>query len=150
MAVAEAPGKDEDEVGVPLVGAAGEIFNMCLEKAGINRKDIFVSNMLHCRPPHNDIKHAAAVEGLAICPKKYLTHEIVTVNPRVLVVMGRTAAVPYFSGRTIGEAGKLARVVDRRIVVGCYHPAYAFEFRGGSAIVNEIVKSFERARRLTE
>lgn len=175
--IAEAPGKDEDEVGEPLVGAAGEIFDRCLEQAGLTRGEVFATNMLHCRPPHNDIKHQAAVEGLGVCPQLWLAKEIEEVNPKILVVMGGTASVPYFPGKTVGESSKLARVIGGsdggvgsvddnntvrdsnaggdsykhnrgRIVLGCYHPAYAFEFRGGEAVAQQIVGVFSRARRL--
>lgn len=87
MFVAEAPGEDETIKKRPLVGKVGKLYNACLEEAGLDRKDVYSSNSVRCRPPSN---RKPTKEEIAAC-RPYLEREIRQVKPKIIVCMGATA-----------------------------------------------------------
>ena len=86
--IGEAPGKNEDETGMPFVGSAGKILDQALVDAGIVRKDTFITNVVKCRPPNNRIP---TEEEIRICTDHYLKKEIDTISPKVICILGATA-----------------------------------------------------------
>jgi uracil-DNA glycosylase len=88
MFVGEAPGADEDEQGVPFVGRAGKLLTQIIEAIGFRRDDVFIGNINRCRPPGNRAPEPAEAE---VC-KPFLFSEIEVVKPKVIVVLGATAA----------------------------------------------------------
>ena len=124
MLVGEAPGASEDEGGEPFIGRAGQILDRALEEAGMSRERLWIANVVRCRPPGN---RAPRPLEIATCSFQ-LDAEIASVGPRVLVVLGATAAGALL-GRKVtlkDEAGSVHRVrradLDLRCVV-TYHPA---------------------------
>ncbi|MBO6060775.1 MAG: uracil-DNA glycosylase, partial [Clostridia bacterium] len=87
MFIGEGPGREEDEQGVPFVGAAGRLMNYRLEEAGLERKDIYICNVVKCRPPNN--RDPFEEEAQACLP--YLRAQIALVRPLVIVLLGRIA-----------------------------------------------------------
>jgi len=144
MLVGEAPGAEEDKTGRPFVGEAGAILDQCLEAAGLERGQLFITNVARCRPPANRSPHADEIEAC----KLYLAREINSIAPRVIVALGATAASALAGISTVGNnRGKLLSVrpeyrSDARVVV-TYHPA-AYIHQGRSkatfdAIVRDLV-----------
>lgn len=88
MFVGEAPGEQEDKLGLPFVGRSGKLFDKILEEIGITRKDIFISNVLKCRPPKN---RDPLPEEIELC-ENYLHKQIEIIQPKVIVALGRVAA----------------------------------------------------------
>ena len=86
--IGEAPGKNEDETGMPFVGSAGKILDRALVDAGIARKDTFITNVVKCRPPNN---RTPTEEEIRICTDHYLKKEIDTISPKVICILGATA-----------------------------------------------------------
>ena len=86
--IGEAPGKNEDESGIPFVGGAGKILDQALFNAGIARKDTFITNVVKCRPPNNRIP---TEEEIKICTDHYLKKEIRIISPKVICILGATA-----------------------------------------------------------
>jgi uracil-DNA glycosylase len=86
--IGEAPGKNEDETGIPFVGGAGKILDQALVNAGIARKDTFITNVVKCRPPNNRIP---SEEEIKICTDHYLKKEIQIISPKVICILGATA-----------------------------------------------------------
>ena len=86
--IGEAPGKNEDETGMPFVGSAGKILDQALVDAGIVRKDTFITNVVKCRPPNNRIP---TEEEIRVCTDHYLKKEIDTISPKVICILGATA-----------------------------------------------------------
>jgi uracil-DNA glycosylase len=86
--IGEAPGKNEDETGIPFVGGAGKILDQALVNAGIARKDTFITNVVKCRPPNNRIP---TEEEIKICTDHYLKKEIHIISPKVICILGATA-----------------------------------------------------------
>lgn len=122
MFVGEAPGADEDEKGEPFVGRAGQLLTDIIEKGlGIPRKDVFIGNINRCRPPGN----RAPEQDESIVCKPFLQREIAVVRPRVIVVLGATAAQNLLETKV--PIGKLrGQFHDYRgtKVMPTFHPAY--------------------------
>lgn len=120
MIIGEAPGREEDERGVPFVGKSGSLLNDLLSIAGLDRDEVFICNAVSCRPPEN---RTPGKREIAAC-KKWLDYQIAMVNPRFIVTLGN---VPLQS--LTGEAGiKKKRgkpfEKDGRIILPMYHPAF--------------------------
>lgn len=88
MVIGEAPGADEDEQGEPFVGRAGQLLNKILAAIGFRREDVYIANILKCRPPNNA---TPTLEQSETC-KPYLLKQIALIKPRVILCVGRTAA----------------------------------------------------------
>jgi DNA polymerase len=121
MFAGEAPGADEDRIGEPFVGRAGQLLTKIIESIGLRREDVFIGNINRCRPPGN---RAPLEQESAVC-KPYLLREIAVVRPKVIVVLGATAAqnlletkVPI--GRLRGHFHDYLGVK----VMPTFHPAY--------------------------
>ncbi|MCG0278759.1 MAG: uracil-DNA glycosylase [Thermanaeromonas sp.] len=87
MLVGEAPGAREDELGRPFVGAAGELLNRILEAAGFKREDVYITNVVKCRPPGNRFPTPDEVRAC----RPYLENQIKLVNPKIVVCLGALA-----------------------------------------------------------
>lgn len=129
MVIGEAPGADEDREGEPFVGRAGQLLNSMLRAIGLKREQVFIANILKCRPPGN---RDPRPEEVACC-LPYLRAQIELVNPRILLCVGRIAAQNLLATDTpIGKLrGKLHQLPDSsRPVVVTYHPAYLLRSPG--------------------
>ena len=89
MFVGEAPGEKEDDSGIPFVGPAGKLFDKYLEYVGINRNEVYIANILKCRPPHNR-DPLPEEEDACIC---HLRDQVRAVRPKIIVCLGRIAAM---------------------------------------------------------
>jgi len=121
--IGEAPGADEDRQGEPFVGRAGQLLNAMLRSIGLPRADVFIANILKCRPPNN--RDPEQSESASCTP--YLTRQIELVQPRVLLAVGRIAAQWLLqTDSPIGRIrGRELRYGPRNTpLVVTYHPAY--------------------------
>ena len=121
MFIGEAPGFHEDQQGIPFVGAAGRLLDELLEKSGINRRDVFITNVIKCRPPGN---RDPKVEEVEAC-KHFLDQQIELITPRVVVTLGRHSMARAFPDEKISFVHGQARQVGEQIFVAMYHPAAA-------------------------
>ncbi|MFO7967992.1 MAG: type-4 uracil-DNA glycosylase [Archaeoglobaceae archaeon] len=123
--VGEAPGKEEDLQGRPFVGAAGKLLTQMIETVlNLRRKDVYIANILKCRPPDNRDPQPEEVEACS----PYLVRQINAINPKVLVCMGKYAANFVFDMYGIDFPG-ISRVkgqlkeVNGMKIIAIYHPA---------------------------
>lgn len=86
MFIGEAPGAEEDEQGLPFVGRAGQLLSKIFEAADIDRKEIFITNVVKCRPPGNRVP---AIEEMLVC-EELLKSQIALINPSIIVCLGAT------------------------------------------------------------
>jgi uracil-DNA glycosylase len=121
MLIGEAPGFYENEQGRPFVGAAGNFLNELLEKAGIGRKDVFITNVVKCRPPGN---RDPLPEELSACTG-FLDRQIEAINPLVIVTLGRFSMAKFLPNVKISEVHGQPAWVHGRLVVPMFHPAAA-------------------------
>jgi DNA polymerase len=120
MCVGEAPGYDEDIQGKPFVGRAGQLLNLMLFSIGMKREDVFIANVLKCRPPNNRDPLPAEVEKC----EPYLIKQIEFISPRLIVAMGRFAAASLL--RTQTALGRLREEIysyNNVPLIVTYHPA---------------------------
>ena len=121
LVIGEAPGAEEDRQGQPFVGRAGKLLNNMLRAIGLEREQVYIANILKCRPPNNrDPKpqEAAACEA-------YLRRQIALLRPKIILVVGRIAAQTLLAtDRPIGRLRGEVRRYDHLPVVVTYHPAY--------------------------
>jgi DNA polymerase len=123
MIIGEAPGADEDRQGLPFVGRAGQLLTNMLSAIGFARDQVYIANMLKCRPPNN---RDPRPEEVAQC-RSYLERQIELINPDVILVVGRIAAQNLLQvdaplGRLRNRRHSLP--LDGTPVVVTYHPAY--------------------------
>ena len=137
MFVGEAPGADEDEQGLAFVGRAGQLLTKIIEAIGMRREDVYICNVLMCRPPGN--RNPETDEILSCQP--FLEQKIQTIHPRVLVGLGKFAAqwllktaepISRLRGR-LGDYGDIK-------VMATYHPAYLLRNPGAKKEVWEDMK----------
>lgn len=123
MIVGEAPGADEDRQGEPFVGRAGQLLNEMLRAAGLARGDVYIANILKCRPPNNRDPRSEEVEACA----EYLRRQIELVSPRLILAVGRIAAQNLLHrDEPVGRLRGVVHTLDPPgvPVVVTYHPAY--------------------------
>lgn len=123
MFIGEAPGANEDAQGEPFVGRAGMLLNAMLQAIGLKREDVYIANILKCRPPNNRDPQPQEVK---LCTP-YLQNQISLIQPRILVAVGRVAA--HFLLNTTESMGKLRgntyQYGQQKIpLLVTYHPAY--------------------------
>lgn len=122
MIIGEAPGRQEDESGQPFVGMAGKFLDKLLAIAGLERSDVFITNVVKCRPPNNRKPERLEVEACA----DFLQRQIAIIDPRLIVCLGGTAASAVLGLKQItNDHGKLIER-DGRYYFVAYHPAARF------------------------
>ncbi|MCL5998271.1 MAG: uracil-DNA glycosylase [Chloroflexi bacterium] len=121
MLIGEGPGFHEDQQGRPFVGPSGEFLNELLASAGFKRSEVFIANVVKCRPPGN---RDPMPEEISAC-SGYLDRQIALINPQVIVTLGRYSMARWFPRDKISAIHGRARRIDGRIVVAMFHPAAA-------------------------
>ncbi|MBC7878092.1 MAG: uracil-DNA glycosylase [Anaerolineales bacterium] len=121
MFIGEGPGFHENEQGRPFVGAAGKFLDQLLAQAGVTREDVWIGNVVKCRPPGN---RDPLPEELAACDT-YLEAQIKAINPSIIVTLGRFSMGKFVSGAKISAVHGQMRKVDDRFVIPMFHPAAA-------------------------
>lgn len=121
MFIGEGPGFHENEQGHPFVGASGKFLDQLLAQAGVTRADVFIANVVKCRPPDN---RDPSADELAACDT-YLEEQIKTINPSIIVTLGRISMGKFFSGVKISAVHGQMQKVGERFVIPMFHPAAA-------------------------
>ncbi len=119
--IGEAPGFHEDQQGRPFVGAAGQFLEELLDSIGLTREDVYICNVIKCRPPGN---RDPLPEEIETC-KPYLDRQIELLAPRMIVTLGRFSMERYFPGAKISQIHGQPRKVEGIIYYPMYHPAAA-------------------------
>lgn len=121
MLVGEAPGKNEDEQGLPFVGRAGKLLDELLLMVPLFREDIYITNLVKCRPPSN--RDPEPIE-LKTC-SSFLNKQIAIIDPKVIVTLGRFSMNYFYeNGKISRDHGKFIQL-NGRILMPLYHPAAA-------------------------
>ncbi len=121
MFIGEGPGFHEDRQGRPFVGPAGQLLDGLLASIGTNRDDVFIANMVKCRPPDNRDPQPTEISACA----RYLDRQIELVNPKIIVTLGRFSLGRFFPGESITRARGRLRQKDGRLIFPVLHPAAA-------------------------
>lgn len=124
MLVGEAPGEREDESGRPYVGNAGRLLDHLLREAGLDRRAMFITGAVKCRPPGNRAPRAAEIE---VCAQHYLRPQIEIIQPRIVCLQGAAAVRALLGpGFKLSELRGQALRRDGRAVFVTHHPAAVF------------------------
>ena len=126
MLVGEAPGASEDKAGRPFVGRAGKFLDALLAEAGLERGDVFITNVVKARPPGN--RDPKADEIAHYMP--WLEQQLALIRPRVVIPLGRHALAHFAPGRKISEVHGELLEAEGRHVVPWLHPAAALHNQG--------------------
>ena len=123
--IGEAPGKNEDEQGVPFVGAAGKFLNEMLAQAGMQRSDVYITNIVKYRPPNN--RDPLPEEKRAFWP--YLLKQLQVIKPKVVITLGRHSMEYFLPGMKIsqihGQPKRIQFGEGKLVVIPLFHPAAA-------------------------
>jgi DNA polymerase len=122
MFIGEGPGATEDKKGRPFVGAAGKFLDELLAQAGVTRADVWITNVVKCRPPGNRDPQPVEVET---CTSNYLDNQIKIVNPSIIVTLGRHSMNKFIPNAKITQIHGQMQKVGTRFVIPMFHPAAA-------------------------
>lgn len=120
MFIGEGPGADEDREGIPFVGKAGKLMNMAFEGLGINRSNVYIANIVKCRPPSN--RNPEQDEAQACL--NYLRNQVVLVKPKIVVLLG-SVALKNILGQEYGITASRGNWIERKgiMYMPTWHPA---------------------------
>ena len=143
MVIGEGPGKDEDEQGLPFVGRSGQLLVSLMAEAGWNRQDIYIANVVKCRPPQNRDPKPDEIEAC----KGYLADQIRLIDPAVVITLGNFSSKLLLK-RSTGITKLRGQVYPwwGRHVVPTFHPAAAL--RGGERVTDQIREDIALARQV--
>lgn len=143
MFIGEGPGFHENEQGRPFVGAAGQFLNELLAQARMKRADVWIGNVVKCRPPGN---RDPLPEELSAC-NEYLERQIATINPKIIITLGRFSMSKFMPAAKISSVhGQMRRIGDR-FVIAMFHPAAALH---QASLKPAILKDFAQLPQLLE
>ncbi len=134
--IGEGPGFHEDKQGRPFVGPAGQFLDELLQSINLKRADVFITNVVKCRPPNN---RDPLPEEINAC-NDYLDRQIAALKPQVIVTLGRYSMAKFFSGEKISVIHGRARKKDGYICIAMYHPAAGLHQESLKATIREDFK----------
>jgi uracil-DNA glycosylase family 4 len=143
MFIGEGPGFHENEQGRPFVGAAGQFLDELLAQAGLKRAEVWIGNVVKCRPPGN---RDPLPEELSAC-NQYLERQIAAINPKIIITLGRYSMAKYMPGAKISAVHGQMRRIGERFVIAMFHPAAALH---QSSLKPAIQKDFAQLPKLLE
>ncbi len=144
MFIGEGPGFHEDQSGRPFVGAAGNFLEELLEGIGLKREEVYITNVVKCRPPGN--RDPQPIE-FNTCTNEYLQRQIYLINPRIIVTLGRFSMGLWFPAARISRIHGQSRRVGSRLIVPMYHPAAALH---QPSLRSAVIEDFQRLPGLLE
>lgn len=143
MFIGEGPGFHENEQGRPFVGAAGRFLEELLAGIGLTREQVFIGNVVKCRPPGNRDPLPEEIEACS----EYLERQIAAINPKVVVTLGRFSMARFFPNAKISAVHGRAKNVNGRLVVPMFHPAAALH---QPSLRRSVEEDFSQLPRLRE
>lgn len=143
--VGEAPGKNEDLQGKPFVGIAGKKLSEALENAGIARDDVYITNIVKCRPPNNRVPNKLEKDSC----QEYIQKEIEIINPKIICVLGNTAFGSVLGGTEITKfRGKIGRKKEQLYFITIHPAATIYNQKLVEVLKEDIKKMFDLIREL--
>jgi len=134
--IGEGPGFNENEMGRPFVGQAGKFLDELIGHAGFQRHEVFITNVVKCRPPENRDPLPDELSACAV----YLDQQIAVINPDIIVTLGRFSMAKFFPMARISAIHGKAAWVGERLIVPMFHPAAALHQPN---LKNDIISDFK-------
>lgn len=138
--IGEGPGWHEDQQGRPFVGPAGKFLEELLALAGLKRQEVFIANVVKCRPPGNRDPLPTEIEAC----RKYLDRQLEIIQPKVIVSLGRYSMARFFPGESISKIHGTWRRQDSTIYFAMYHPAAALHQQSLKATIQADILKLPR------
>lgn len=143
--VGEAPGRNEDKNGEPFVGVAGKKLSIALEEAGISRDEVYITNVVKCRPPNNRVPSTAERNKC----QEYLEQEMLIIKPKIICILGNTAFNSILGGSEITKfRGKIVQKGDQLYFLTVHPAATIYNQELIDVLKKDIAKLFEMIREL--
>ena len=143
MFIGEGPGKNEDEQGVPFVGAAGKLLDKLIESIGLTRKDVYIANVVKCRPPGNRDPLPEEVEAC----RPWLDQQIEIIKPKLIVLLGRHSMDRFLPNQKISLDHGQPKRRNGQVYFPIYHPAAAL-YRNG--LLKDLENDFQKIPKVLE
>ncbi|MGQ9718525.1 MAG: uracil-DNA glycosylase [Nitrososphaerales archaeon] len=140
--IGEAPGSEEDEQGRPFVGRAGRLLDDVLKTVSLDRRDLFVTSVVKCRPPYN---RTPRLEEIRVC-NPYLKRQIDVIKPKVICLLGSIALQTFFKGSSISKARGRVIEKNQQLYFCTYHPATLYN----ASLRSTIYEDFKTVKELLE
>ena len=120
MFIGEGPGADEDLQGIPFVGKAGKLMDMAFEGIGIKREDVYIANIVKCRPPQNRVPEQDEADGCL----NYLRNQVILIKPKIIVLLGSTA-LKNILGKELSITACRGKWIEKKGIfyLPTWHPA---------------------------
>ena len=120
MLIGEGPGADEDRLGEPFVGRAGKLMNLAFKAIGLNREEVYIANIVKCRPPGNRNPEEDECEACM----NYLRNQVILVKPEIIVLLG-SVALKHILGKEYGITASRGKWVEKKGIkyMPTWHPA---------------------------
>jgi len=134
--IGEGPGFHEDKQGRPFVGPSGQLLQELLKSINLKREDVFITNVVKCRPPDNRDPLPAEIDAC----NDYLDRQIAAIQPQVIVTLGRHSMAKFFSGEKISAIHGRPRKKDGYICIPMFHPAAALRTESYKIALHEDFK----------
>ncbi|MCH7717907.1 MAG: uracil-DNA glycosylase [Chloroflexi bacterium] len=141
--IGEGPGFYEDQQARPFVGPSGKFLDELLASIGLRREDVYICNVVKCRPPNNRDPQPGEISAC----NPWLDRQLEIIKPRVIVTLGRFSMTRYFPGQSIGRIHGQPRRLDEVTVVPMYHPAAALH---QASLRHTIEQDFQKLPALLE
>jgi len=135
--IGEAPGAAEDLKGIPFVGDAGKYLDSLLESVGVNRCNVYITNMIKCRPPNNRTPLKSEIDACS----QWLDKQIKIIKPRIIAMLGAVVLNKFLPAEKISHFHGKAKMIDDVIYFALYHPAAILHNR---LLKPEIEEDFRR------
>jgi DNA polymerase len=120
----EAPGSTEDKTGLPFTGRAGKLLDTILSDVGFNKKDLYITNIVKCRPPYNRVPNESEITN---CYNKFLSGELAHLtNAKIYLLLGATVS-QVILGQPLNKSRKTIFPIGDKIIVTTYHPTSALK-----------------------
>jgi len=120
--IGEGPGKNEDEQGIPFCGASGKLLDSLLESINLNRSDVFITNIVKCRPPGNRDPLPTEKD---ICTDLHLSKQLELIKPKLIITLGRHALNYFIPNLKISQVHGQPKRLKGQVYLPLYHPAVA-------------------------
>lgn len=149
MFIGEAPGEEEDRLKQPFVGRSGKLLTAAITKAGTNRADVFITNILKCRPPNN---RTPFPEEMKAAKDQVVDREIAIIEPRVICTLGSCATNTILekSIKITQARGAIYLLKDKFFVIPTYHPSYVLRNGSSPKVLHEFESDIQKAIELAQ
>lgn len=146
MFIGESPGYYEDKLNKVMVGTSGEFFTKCLNLIGLMKDDVYITNVIKCKPPNNRAPLAKEIKNC----NPYLLYELYTIQPKIVILLGSVALNTYFNTSGIKVRQVIGNIIikNKIAIIPTYHPSYIVRNIDNYKLINMYINDFKHIGQL--